>query len=356
MGYYYLPLDKRNEKDFPSKLKFICISEPIKPTPEKGKKTVTKDKREEYKRTLERYKRTIEALESGHVNMHNNKIQTDNIIDFGIRFIFSGYKARMFWIKPVQSEREWQGNKYYVSEFDVIKEIKTEDDLLKILVSKYDYSDFIEKAFEQGTYSNEGYREKSIEIIGKLNRLASSDTYASKQHLNDLISNNINYPYQDCSVKNLNKNAHDFVIELLDRDLIILCNENDSKQCLVERLLRLKWTDLALKVVKSEFITDKDIAEIRDRRQIKELLTYMTDNKEAREIIKLVGLEPGIMTLVVSEDYDDGYRTREVERKEFTNMNELRSYLITEYHVPFDIASEDVDDMTYEDYTFNLEQ
>ena len=82
----------------------------------------------------------------------------------------------------------------------------------------------------------------------------------------------------------------------------------------------------------------------------------MTDDSNAKEILKLLGMTSNVLTLIVEEDYDDGYRTREVERKEFSDMRELRSYLITEYKMPFEMASKDINDLYWDDYTFNVEQ
>lgn len=45
-----------------------------------------------------------------------------------------------------------------------------------------------------------------------------------------------------------------------------------------------------------------------------------------------------------------------MERKDFSNMGELRSYLIIEYKMPFEMASKDIDDLYWGDYTFNVEQ
>lgn len=82
----------------------------------------------------------------------------------------------------------------------------------------------------------------------------------------------------------------------------------------------------------------------------------MTDDSNAKEILKLLSMTSNVLILVVEEDYDDGYSTREVERKEFSDMGELRSYLITEYKMPFEMASKDIDDLYWDDYTFNVEQ
>ena len=75
-----------------------------------------------------------------------------------------------------------------------------------------------------------------------------------------------------------------------------------------------------------------------------------------KEIIRLLEFETNKLILVIEEDVDDGYRTETVERKEFSDMGKLRSYLITEYKMPFEMASKDIRD-TYWDYkTFNVEQ
>ena len=37
-------------------------------------------------------------------------------------------------------------------------------------------------------------------------------------------------------------------------------------------------------------------------------------------------------------------------------MGELRSYLITEYKMPFEMASKDIDDTYWNDMTFNVKQ
>lgn len=70
----------------------------------------------------------------------------------------------------------------------------------------------------------------------------------------------------------------------------------------------------------------------------------------------MLGLATNKLILIVEEDVDDGYRTEEVERKEFSDMGELRSYLITEYKMPFEMASKDIDDTYWNDMTFNVKQ
>ena len=124
----------------------------------------------------------------------------------------------------------------------------------------------------------------------------------------------------------------------------------------IERLLRLKWSDFALEVINHVVSNDEIVNEIKKNQFIKSLLSEMTDDSNAKEILKLLGMTSNVLTLIVEEDYDDGYRTREVERKEFSDMGELRSYLITEYKMPFEMASKDINDLYWDDYTFNVEQ
>ena len=100
----------------------------------------------------------------------------------------------------------------------------------------------------------------------------------------------------------------------------------------------------------------KVVNEIKKNQFIKPLLSEMTDDSNAKEILKLLGMTSNVLTLIVEEDYDDGYSTREVKRKEFSDMGELRSYLIIEYKMPFEMASKDIDDLYWGDYTFNVEQ
>lgn len=124
----------------------------------------------------------------------------------------------------------------------------------------------------------------------------------------------------------------------------------------IERLLRLKWFDFALEVINHVVGNDEIVNEIKKNQFIKPLLSEMTDDSNAKEILKLLGMTSNVLTLIVEEDYDDGYSTREVKRKEFSDMGELRSYLIIEYKMPFEMASKDIDDLYWGDYTFNVEQ
>lgn len=163
MGYYHFPLEKRNASNFASSCKYIIMSKPNKPTPENGKKKVTAEQNKKYKEDMIKYEECIAALESGHVNLYNNKIKTDCTDDFAVHMLFEGIPEyeRIFYIEPLQSEQDAYC-KYYVSEFRVEKEIKTTDELLENIVKHYDYFNLEDKIFYNGTLGNHGYKEKHL--------------------------------------------------------------------------------------------------------------------------------------------------------------------------------------------------
>lgn len=356
MGYYHFPLEKRNASNFSSSCKYIIMSKPNKPTLENDKKKVTTEQNKKYKEDTIKYEECIAALESGHVNLYNNKIKTDCTDEFAVRMLFNGIpeRDRIFYIEPLQSEQDAYC-KYYVSEFRVEKEIKTANELLENIVKHYDYFNLEDKIFYNGTLGNSGYKEKAFEILDKLNKMTKS-----KHYLCDMIHPfDSGYSFDPARVTNFYdlKKTHDYARELIDSGIIQL---NDTPNSylgrFIERLLRLKWSDFALKVINHVVGNDEVINEIKKNQFIKPLLSEMTDDSNVKEILKLLGMTSNVLTLIVEEDYDDGYSTREVERKEFSDMGELRSYLITEYKMPFEMASKNIDDLYWNDYTFNVEQ
>lgn len=356
MGYYYFPLEKRNVRDFASSCKYIIMSEPNKPVPENGMKRTTAEQNKKYKEDIKKYEECISALESGHVNLYNNKIRTNCTDDFAVRMLFDGIPEynRVFYIEPLQSEQDAY-RKYYVSEFRVEKEIKTTDELLENIVEHYDYFNLEDKIFYNGTLGNPGYKEKAFEILDKLNKMTKS-----KHYLCDMIHPfDGGYSFDPAKVTSFYdlKKAHDYAKELINTGIVQLHDiSNSYLGRFIERLLRLKWFDFALEVINHVVGNDEIVNEIKKNQFIKPLLSEMTDDSNAKEILKLLGMTSNVLTLIVEEDYDDGYSTREVKRKEFSDTGELRSYLIIEYKMPFEMASKDIDDLYWGDYTFNVEQ
>ena len=356
MAVYYFGTEKLNERDFPSYRKYVIIVKPSKPSPEKGKKRLSTEQREKYEHDIAQYNKCIALLESGHVDIYNNYLEPEDSNKFAVDILFDGIaeNKRIFNINPIQSKKiygSWSSDKLTVSEFDVEKEIKSVDELLDVLVKNYDFYSLEEKIFFKGAnYDNE--REKSFELFKKL--------YEKTGHkfLGDLIHEFMD-SYHGIKVHSYRDNvkAHDFAKELMDAGFVKLFYDKDTYVCSsIIRFLKLKWTDFALETIEAFINNDEQIKKIREHREVKALLSGLTDDDNAKEIIKLLELETNKLILVVEEDVDDGYRTETVERKEFSDMGALRSYLITEYKMPFEMASKDIKDIYWNDMTFNVKQ
>lgn len=179
-----------------------------------------------------------------------------------------------------------------------------------------------------------------------------------EKFLEDLIHEYMD-SYNEIRVRSYydSQKAHDYAKELMDAGYVKLIYEKDMYVwSFIIRLLKLKWTDFALEVIKAFLNNDEQIKKIREHREIKTLLSGLTDDSNVKEIIKLLEFETNKLILIVEEDVDDGYRTETVERKEFSDMGALRSYLITKYKMPFEMASKDIKDTYWNDMTFNVEQ
>ena len=356
MAVYYFETEKQNERNFPSNKKYVCIVQPVKPTPENGKKRISAEQRKKYESDMKKYNKCIALLESGHVDIYNNYLETENSDNFAVRMLYDGIpeRERVFRIKPIQSRTNYgsyvRRATLVVSEFDVEKEIKSSDELLDVLIENYDYFRLENQIFKQGTYAN--CKEKSFDIFKKLYEKTGN------KYLGDLIYGFVD-SYNEIMVDSYYNNdaVHDYARELMSLGYVKLYYDKDSSVwSSIIRFLQLKWTDFALETIRAFIGNEEQIKKIKENNQIKSLLSSLTDDSNVKEIIKLLELDTNKLILIVEEDVDDGYRTEEVERKEFSDMGKLRSYLITEYKMPFEMASKDIDDIYWNDMTFNVKQ
>ena len=355
MAVYYFGTEKLNERYFPSNRKYVIIVQPHKPSPDKGKKKLSTEQRKKYEHDMEQYNKCITLLESGHVDIYNNYLEVEDSDKFAVDVLLDGLREneRIFRIKPIQSKKvhsSCSSDKLTVSEFDVEKEIKSADELLDVLIENYDYFSLENKIFEKGTYDNK--RDKAFEVFKKMYE-KTGDKY-----LEDLIHGYMD-SYNEIRVHSYysSEKAHDYAKELMDAGYVKLIYEKDtSVWSFIIRLLKLKWSDFALEVIKAFLDNDEQIKKIKEHIEIKSLLSGLTDDSNVKEIIRLLEFETNKLILVVEEDVDDGYRTETVERKEFSDMGALRSYLITEYKMPFEMASKDIKDTYWNDMSFNVEQ
>lgn len=358
MAVYYFQTEKQNVRNFPSNKKYVCIVRPVKPSPDNGKKRLSAEQRKKYEDDMEQYNRCISLLESGHVDIYNNYLEAEDSDNFALDMLFDGIREneRVFRIKPIQSKMSsdsWgRRDKLLISEFDVEKEIKTSDELLDTLIKNYNYFGLENQIFYNGA-SYENKKEKAFVLFKTLYEKIG------ERYLGDLIHNYLDSSYDAISVHSYydSKKAHDYAKLLMDAGYVKLFYEKDSMVWrYIIRLLKLKWTDFALETVKAFIDNEEQIKQIRGNKEINSLLSYLTDDNNVKEIIKLLEMETNKLILVVEEDIDDGYSSRGIERKEFSNMGELRSYLITEYKMPFEMASDDIKDLYWNYMTFNVEE
>ena len=351
MPYVYFNMEKRNVKNFPTDQRYIVMLEPSEPMPEKGKKRISKEQKEKYIDEVNKHNMCMAAMESGHVNLHSrNGIVTDNLNSFAINALLHGFgRKRIFYIEPIQSREFNSYGKYEVSEFDVVKEFKSPDELLKKIVEDCDYDQLLDKIL-QNYYKG---KEEVALLLKKLNELTGTVIY-----LEDLITPYWDYSYsQESRVIGCDNSSllHDFVKELLDGNIIKLYKEQYFT-CLnkyVERLLRLHWYDFALEVMQNFKDDDGEILGIRKNKYIKKLLENGVDNSCIDEMIKTINIDGlSAITLTVTDFSEDNYGQK--SEKIFYNVGKVRSYLVTEYDVPFEMAAGDIDNMCWKDYVFNI--
>ena len=272
MAVYYFETEKHNERNFPSNKKYVCIVQPVKPTPENGKKRISAEQRKKYESDMEKYNKCIALLESGHVDIYNNYLETEDSDNFAVRMLYDDIpeRERVFRIKPIQSRTNYgsygRRDTLVVSEFDVEKEIKSSDELLDVLIENYDYFRLENQIFKQGTYVN--YKEKSFNVFKKLYE-KTGDKY-----LGDLIHGFMD-SYNEIMVHSYynNEAVHDYAKELMDLGYVKLYYDKDSSVwSSIIRFLKLKWTDFALETIKSFIDNNEQI------KKIKELLLFIHSN------------------------------------------------------------------------------
>lgn len=346
MGYNYLTLTKRND-EIPTKNCWISFTREInKPIPENGKKHCTKEVLNEYNNTVKHHKETMNLLESGHVLLHNRSCSPDSLHDL-VSGLFNGngkLKSRWFRIEPLQNITTREGfytrASYQISEFDVTCEVKNENDVINQVIKDNDKDEFLFEVFDYGRFGNEGYRERAIEIFNECKLLSKTNP-----KLSDMVYEKFDHYEKTPRYRADDKNVHELALYLLDKGLVDLIGEYESVTDLFNVLLGMKWNDIALRVIEylNEHTEDYEKQWIIKDKNICKKLSLMNDDKNVQRIMSMLDIKSDLITLVVKADYDDGYSKRIIETVDFEDMNTLRSYLVTKYKVPFDMASKDID-------------
>ena len=362
MSVTFLPLEKMNIDSFYSSYKYLILKKPSKPTPPTGKTRIKPEDKKEYEEQLEKYNKSLQMLESGYVNLYNNRISTDDSDKFAAYYLVNGIPedTKIFHINPLQSveDRSHYQVRPLVSEFDVQKEIKTSDELLDVILENYDYFDLLPQIFELGIVNDFVNKDKALKVLNQI-KTYTKDVIM----LDDLIksSDDVDYrPFQKAKIRCLcfYEGTHEYVEHLIQAGVVEIvkdnCSSNSSRY--LERLIGLNWTDFALFLAKKTIINNADRDEFKANKYLIDLLLEKSEDSSVREILKLLGIKTIVATLVVKKydeyTYEEGYDI--YEQVNFTDMGALRSYLITEYKVPFDKASGDINDLQWDDYIFTV--
>ena len=182
--------------------------------------------------------------------------------------------------------------------------------------------------FDNGRFK----REKSIQLF----------KYAKEQHPNKKIYlcdciRCVLHSYEEDGRYKEESEMEQYVFELLDNNLIELIN-NDSyfHDTVVKNLIIANWFKIAVDYIKAIPEILKPLANMSIN--VMSILSENSDKESVKQILSLLDIKDMCVTLhVFIDDYDDG-----IETKTFMDMNEVRSYVIRKYNVPFEKACLDV--------------
>lgn len=354
MGYHYFDMTKRKD-NMPTYNCWITVSKEIlKPVTKDGKKKCTREQLNEYNESVKKHKETILALEHGHVLLNNRNINPDSLDNIISYDVFGNSDSRIFRINPIQAIKTQEGYYssvvYSIQEFDVVSEIKSLEDLVKQTIKDGDDFRLLWASLKYGICSNDGYRDKCLYLFEKCKEL--SGTIPA---LTDLIYKKYDHYEKEARFDDDDENARGLIDELLMKNLIVRHREYESAYEPLDAVLRMRWTDIALDLVKDCSDGDKEWITKHNNGEIRKRLALLNDDKNIQEIIKLLNIKSDMIMLKVEEDYDDGYRTRTVETKEFEKMSDIRTYLIQKYNVSFSKASGNINEIYLNDEDDDVE-
>lgn len=358
MALYCLPTEPYIDSQFPNNRKWVVITKDYpKPTPDKGKRKASKEVTQKYNEMVADRKKMFEQLESGHYNCFNQPTQGVDILSCASD-ILSDRNYIYYRIKPigckVTSERYSYSTKDYpISEFDVINKCDTKEKLLLQLDKDGCLDEFLARAFDSGHYKNN--QESYIKVLS----FCKENTKDFNFCLGNIVAKN-NHEYD--RVPRYGTDKYDLVIETFAKELISdglmllhSCLDFYEKQTFTF-LLRMHWFDLALDYIstmeKKNYDPFREVI-IADKgfKDIERILKTNNDKESVKKIIVMLDFKPSTLTLKVFpyvekwDDFDESEEPTDV--KEFENMDDVRSYLISEYKVPFSELVGDISDFEY---------
>lgn len=365
MGYNCLPIRPYKEKKdmFPTKYCWVEITKEYrKPEPPKGKKRVEAAKLKEYNEMMDNRSKMFKQLETGYYNCFNNPIDGEDITQEE-NSIFGNFSSYFYRVDPISSKTISKGNYPYSSdqkdyklyEFNIINKCETPEELIDQLHKDNDLVEFMREVFENGRYGNEGYREKCIGWFKYCNE--KLDTFEIK--LEDLIFAKHNHYERYARFKKEDKNIESLAIDLIESGYVNLYEVYDSEVDVFKALIGMNWFTLAKRYLDAASVESnyKDAIENIKKNEsfenVKFILKTNSDIDDVKYIIKKLDYVEPKVTLKVTEYYDDRYEQRTIETKDFKTIDEVRSYLVSQYNVPFSKASGDITDFEYENEEYD---
>jgi len=338
MAYYSLPLERNNVKDIPSKNCYItlCPYPDNYLKPEKGKK-MTKEDVNTKKKCIANHNETIKQLDTGTFNMYNNSIDADDVLnstyvglikDFGNNTVYK--------IKPILSREDRSGydsrTRYKISEFNVVKKITNRKELLAQLAEDYLLDDFSAEVFNNYCcYGNEGYSDLLHDYFVEI----KSDYPDVKIGLKDIVLTD-DY-HHDTS----ERFRVDRIYDLTKQNLRILLDENLISYItkyeyyfaqVITALVNCGLSDIAV-VYLNEIPKDKYENISKDKSLCTAIKLHSTD-EFVKDIMTTLAIELNEVILTIEESRS--YGNDKVTEVKFNNINEVKSYLIKTYDVPFE--------------------
>ena len=363
VAHYCLPIEpyKERQQDFPTKYCWVAITKEYnKPNPHDGKKKIDASQLKEYNEMVCNRNKMFKQLDIGYYNCFNKPIEVYNITQ-EVNCLFNDFSNIFFRIEPISSRTintnsYYQDKKYNIYEFNVINRCENPTQLIEQLYKDYNLVEFMREVFDRGRYSNDTYKDKCINYF----KYCKDNFKDFEINLSDIVFVKYNHYERYNRYKKDEKKAELLAIELIDLNYINLYDsyEYHSSDIFIA-LINSNWFKLAKRYITKH--SDKEIINsiinsTKNDKQfelVKSTLKINNDNEDVKEIIKILNYNEPVLILKAYNNSD--WETEIIETKEFNKMDEIRSYLISQYQVPFSKVTGDITDLYHDEKHFVVE-
>lgn len=368
MTYYCLPTEpyKEREQDFPTKYCWVAISKDYpKPIPPKGKKRIEADKLKEYNKMVNERNKMFAQLDTGYYNCFNRPTEVNNIAK-SAQYLLNDFSDIYYRVEPISSNAisadpyHRDVKKYNLYEFNILNKCETIEQLFKQLDKDCNLVEFMREIFDTGKYGNKGYREKCINYF----KYCKDNFKDFSMNLSDIVFRKHNHYERYTRYAKDERHVESLALELINLGYLKLyAFYSYYSSDVFIALINSNWFNLAKRYITEN--SDKEIINTivdsvkKDKKfeSLKSILKINNDNEDVKEIIKTLDYDEPVLTLRVFE-YDswDDLKDNASEIKEFNQIDEIRSYLISQYQVPFSQVLGDITDFYYnQQYRFIVE-